>query len=113
MTSVQLQKLRISVKAYEAPLLDSSCSKIIDAVKASGIEAVGPIPLPTKTRRYCVLTSPHVNKPGFTIELHWVEQSFFTTWTEYPAYASRCDPRLLHRGLHNKQKKQDEKQKRA
>ena len=73
MTSVQLQKLRISVKAYEAPLLDSSCSKIIDAVKASGIEAVGPIPLPTKTRRYCVLTSPHVNKDArehFEIRTH-------------------------------------------
>ena len=73
MTSVQLQKLRISVKAYETPLLDSSCSKIIDAVKASGIEAVGPIPLPTKLRRYCVLTSPHVNKKArdhFEIRTH-------------------------------------------
>jgi small subunit ribosomal protein S10 len=73
MTSVQLQKLRISVKAYETPLLDTSCSKIIDAVKASGIEAVGPIPLPTKTRRYCVLTSPHVNKDArehFEIRTH-------------------------------------------
>jgi small subunit ribosomal protein S10 len=73
MTSVQLQKLRISVKAYETHLLDSSCSKIIDAVKASGIEAVGPIPLPTKTRRYCVLTSPHVNKDArehFEIRTH-------------------------------------------
>ena len=62
MTSVQLQKLRISVKAYEAPLLDSSCSKIIDAVKASGIEAVGPIPLPTRKERFDLLRSPHVNK---------------------------------------------------
>ena len=73
MTSVQLQKLRISVKAYETPLLDTSCSKIIEAVKASGIEAVGPIPLPTKTRRYCVLTSPHVNKDArehFEIRTH-------------------------------------------
>ena len=48
MTSLQLQKLRISVKAYESSILDTSCSKIIDAVKASGIDAVGPIPLPTK-----------------------------------------------------------------
>ena len=62
MSALQLQKLRISLKAYESNLLDNSCSKIIDAVKASGIEAIGPIPLPTKIRRYCVLTSPHVNK---------------------------------------------------
>jgi len=62
MSSVTLQKLRISVKAYESTILDSACVKIVDAVKASGIDAVGPIPLPTKLRRYCVLTSPHVNK---------------------------------------------------
>ena len=42
-----LQKLRISVKAYESNILDSSCVKIVEAIKASGIEAVGPIPLPT------------------------------------------------------------------
>jgi small subunit ribosomal protein S10 len=73
MSSLQLQKLRISVKAYESKILDNSCSKIIDAVKASGIEAIGPIPLPTKLRRYCVLTSPHVNKDArdhFEIRTH-------------------------------------------
>ena len=58
----KLEKLRISLKAYESPILDTSCDKILGAVKASGLDAVGPIPLPTKIRRYCVLTSPHVNK---------------------------------------------------
>ena len=45
----------------------------MDAVKASGIEAIGPIPLPTKLRRYCILTSPHVNKDArehFEIRTH-------------------------------------------
>lgn len=73
MSSLQLQKLRISIKAYESAILDSSCTKIVDAVKASGIEPVGPIPLPTKCRRYCVLTSPHVNKDArehFEIRTH-------------------------------------------
>jgi small subunit ribosomal protein S10 len=68
-----LQKLRISLKAYESSVLDSSCVKIVDAVKSSGIEAIGPIPLPTKIRRYCVLTSPHVNKDArehFEIRTH-------------------------------------------
>ena len=71
--TLQLQKLRISVKAYESGILDNSCTKIVDAVKASGIDAVGPIPLPTKLRRYCVLTSPHVNKDArdhFEIRTH-------------------------------------------
>jgi|TARA_B110000967_G_scaffold205888_1_gene251395 small subunit ribosomal protein S10 len=67
------QKLRISLKAYETNLLDNSCSKIVDAIKASGIDAIGPIPLPTKRRKYCVLTSPHVNKDArehFEIRTH-------------------------------------------
>ena len=45
----------------------------MEAVKASGLNAVGPIPLPTKIRRYCVLTSPHVNKDArehFEIRTH-------------------------------------------
>jgi small subunit ribosomal protein S10 len=73
MSLLQLQKLRISVKAYESGILDSSCSKIVDAIVASGNEAIGPIPLPTKLRRYCVLTSPHVNKKArdhFEIRTH-------------------------------------------
>ena len=73
MSSLQLQKLRISVKAYESSILDTSCNKIVEAVKASGIEAIGPIPLPTKLRWYCVLTSPHVNKDArdhFEIRTH-------------------------------------------
>ena len=73
MNSLQLQKLRISVKAYEPTILDNSCIKIVEAVTKSGIKAVGPIPLPTKLRRYCVLTSPHVNKDAsdnFEIRTH-------------------------------------------
>ena len=69
----KLEKLRISLKAYESPILDNSCNKIMEAVKASGLNAVGPIPLPTKIRRYCVLTSPHVNKKArdhFEIRTH-------------------------------------------
>ena len=73
MSSLKLQKLRISVKAYESNTLDNVCLKIVDAVKVSGIQAVGPIPLPIKLRRYCVLTSPHVNKKArdhFEIRTH-------------------------------------------
>lgn len=69
----KLEKLRISLKAYESPILDNSCEKIMDAVKASGLDVIGPIPLPTKIRRYCVLTSPHVNKDArehFEIRTH-------------------------------------------
>jgi small subunit ribosomal protein S10 len=73
MNTMKFEKLRISLKAYESSILDNSCNKNLEAVKASGIEAVGPVPLPTKIRRYCVLTSPHVNKKArehFEIRTH-------------------------------------------
>ena len=67
------EKLRIGLKAYDSTILDESCTKIIDVVNNSGTKVVGPIPLPTKLRRYCVLTSPHVNKKArdhFEIRTH-------------------------------------------
>ena len=67
------EKLRIGLKAYNSAILDESCTKIIDVVKTSGKQAVGPIPLPTKRRIYCVLRSPHVNKDSrehFEIRTH-------------------------------------------
>ena len=73
MNSLQLQKLRISVKAFDAGISDRSCNQSIDGVKASGKEAIGPMPVATKLRRYCVLTSPHVNKKArdhFEIRTH-------------------------------------------
>ena len=35
MSSLKLQKLRISIKAYESSILDSACIKIVDAVNIS------------------------------------------------------------------------------
>ena len=73
MSNLQCEKLRISLKSYESPLLDQSCQKILEAINTSGLKAVGPVPLPTKIRRYYVLTSPHVNKDArehFEIRTH-------------------------------------------
>lgn len=67
------KKLRIGLKAYTSSILDESCIKIIDVVNTSGTKAVGPIPLPTRRRVYCVLRSPHVNKDSrehFEIRVH-------------------------------------------
>jgi small subunit ribosomal protein S10 len=67
------QKFRICLKAYESNLLNESCRQIIDAVNISGTKAIGPVPLPTRRRVYCVLRSPHVNKDSrehFEIRIH-------------------------------------------
>jgi small subunit ribosomal protein S10 len=67
------KKLRIGLKAYEPKILDESCTKIVSVINDSGSKAIGPIPLPTKRRMYCVLRSPHVNKDSrehFEIRTH-------------------------------------------
>ena len=55
-------KLRIYLKAYDHTLLDQSAKKIADVAKKSGAEIAGPMPLPTKIKKYTVLRSVHVNK---------------------------------------------------
>lgn len=55
-------KIRIRLKAYDHKLLDQSASDILDTARKTGAKVVGPIPLPTKINKYCILRSPHVNK---------------------------------------------------
>ena len=68
-----MEKIRIKLKAYDHRVLDKAVSIIIDAIKRTGAEVRGPIPLPTKIRRYTVLRSPHINKDSreqFEIRIH-------------------------------------------
>jgi len=70
---VKMEKIRLKLKAYDHRVLDRSVASIVEAVKRTGAELVGPIPLPTKIRRYTVLRSPHVNKDSreqFEIRVH-------------------------------------------
>ena len=54
--------IRIRLKAYDHRLLDQSTVDIINTVKNTGAKISGPIPLPTKKKKYTVLRSPHVDK---------------------------------------------------
>ena len=57
-----MEKIRLKLKAYDHRVLDRSVAAIVDAVKRTGAEIRGPIPMPTKIKKYTVLKSPHVNK---------------------------------------------------
>jgi small subunit ribosomal protein S10 len=57
-----MEKIRLKLKAYDHRVLDRSVVAIVNAVKRTGAELRGPIPLPTKIKKYTVLKSPHVNK---------------------------------------------------
>ena len=62
MQDVASQKIRIRMKAYDFKLLDQSAGEIVDTARRTGAKVAGPIPLPTKINKYCVLRSPHVDK---------------------------------------------------
>jgi len=69
----KMEKIRLKLQAYDHRVLDRSVASIVEAVKRTGAELIGPIPLPTKRRKYTVLKSPHVNKDSreqFEIRIH-------------------------------------------
>jgi len=56
------QRIRIRLKAFDHKLIDRSTKEIVETARRTGAIIKGPIPLPTKTERYTVLISPHVDK---------------------------------------------------
>ena len=56
------QRIRIILKSYEHRLLDQSSIQIVEAAERTGAAVVGPVPLPTRIRRFCVIRSPHIDK---------------------------------------------------
>jgi len=54
-TAIAQQKIRIRLKAFDRRMLDLSCDKIIETADTTAASAIGPIPLPTKRKIYCVL----------------------------------------------------------
>lgn len=55
------QKIRIRLKGYDQRVLDRAVLDIVETAKRTGARIAGPIPLPKRTERYTVLSSPHVD----------------------------------------------------
>ena len=67
------EKIRIILKAYEHRLLDQSTAQIVEAAERTGAAVIGPVPLPTRIKRFCVIRSPHVDKNSrehFELRIH-------------------------------------------
>jgi small subunit ribosomal protein S10 len=67
-SSASAQCIRIKLKSFDQLLLDQSVARIVETGRYSGATVVGPVPLPTKKRKWCILKSPHVDKRGGE---HW------------------------------------------
>ena len=59
---VSKQKIRIVLKAFDHRVLDLWAGQIVEAAERTGAQVVGPVPMPTTIKRFCVLRSPHVFK---------------------------------------------------
>ena len=56
------QKIRIRLKAYDHKVIDQASKQIIDTALRTGAKLSGPIPLPTKIKKFTVIKSPHIYK---------------------------------------------------
>ncbi len=55
-------KIRIRLKSFDHDLINKAVASIVDTSKKTGAQIIGPIPLPTRIKRFTILTSPHANK---------------------------------------------------
>ncbi len=68
-----MEKIRIRLKAFDNRLLDQSVKDIVIKARRTGASISGPIPLPTRVHKFCVLRSPHVDKKSrehFEMRVH-------------------------------------------
>ena len=57
-----MEKIRITLKAFDHRILDLWAGQIVDAAERTGAQVAGPVPMPTTIKRFCVMRSPHVFK---------------------------------------------------
>jgi small subunit ribosomal protein S10 len=55
-------RIRIKLKAYDHRILDQAAGRIVEAVKRTGGDISGPIPLPTEIQKYTILRAVHKYK---------------------------------------------------
>ena len=70
---MESQNIRIRLRAYDSKLLDTSTSDIINTANRTGAKVRGPIPLPTRIKKFTVNKSPFIDKKSrdqFEIRTH-------------------------------------------
>ncbi|MFH2118174.1 MAG: 30S ribosomal protein S10 [Candidatus Paceibacterota bacterium] len=55
-------KIRVRLKSYDHRVIDEASRKILQTALSTGAKVVGPVPLPTHTKSFTVLTSPNADK---------------------------------------------------
>ncbi|MBA2564784.1 MAG: 30S ribosomal protein S10 [Gemmatimonadetes bacterium] len=66
-------RIRIRLKAFDHAVIDQSTQDIVRTAQKTGAVVAGPVPLPTRKKKYTVLRSPHIDKKSreqFEIATH-------------------------------------------
>ncbi|MDP6647194.1 MAG: 30S ribosomal protein S10 [Dehalococcoidales bacterium] len=66
-------KIRIKLKGFDHKLVDQATEQVVEAIERTGAIISGPIPLPTRIKRFSVIRSPFIDKDSqeqFEIRTH-------------------------------------------
>ncbi len=67
------KRIRIKLKSYDHKILDQAVRQIVETTEQAGTQVVGPVPLPTRIQKFCVIRSPFIHKDSreqFEIRTH-------------------------------------------
>ncbi len=67
------QRIRIRLKAFDHKGLDQAARQIVETAERTGAQVAGPVPLPTRIEKFCVIQSPFIDKDSreqFEIRTH-------------------------------------------
>ena len=67
------QKIRIKLRSFDHKILDQSAVQITETAEQTGARVAGPVPLPTRIQKFCVVRSPFIDKDSreqFEIRTH-------------------------------------------
>ena len=67
------QKMRIKLKGFDHRILDQAAHQIVEALEKTGAVVTGPIPLPTRIKKFSVIRSSFIDKDSqeqFEVRTH-------------------------------------------
>ncbi len=67
------QRIRIKLKGFDHRILDQAARQIVEALERTGAIVTGPVPLPTRIKKFSVIRSPFIDKDSqeqFEIRTH-------------------------------------------
>jgi len=66
-------RLKIKLRSFDSRVIDASCRQITEICIRTGVDILGPVPLPTEIHRYTVNRSTFVHKDSreqFEMRIH-------------------------------------------